>query len=91
MARGHILQKAPNVEDNIMTRKGCGKKTKSDKPRPHTPIVSKAQQGKFGAELARRRAGKKAQMPGITTKELEQHLEESEGKKLPARAKKRKR
>ena len=57
------------------------------KHRKHTPIVSKAQQGKFGAELARRRAGKAKRMSGITTEELESHLEESGGKKLPARAK----
>ena len=35
-----------------------GKKTKKGKPKKHTPITSKAQQGKFGAELGRRRAGK---------------------------------
>lgn len=51
----------------------------------HTPIVSKAQQGKFGAELARRRAGKRRIMSGITTEELESHLRESKGKKLPKR------
>ena len=72
-----------------MTRKGCGKKTKSGKPRKHTEITSQAQQGKFGAELARRRAGKKPQIKGITTKELESHLHESKGKKLPKRARKR--
>lgn len=57
------------------------------KHRKHTEITSEAQQGLFGAELARRRAGEKGRMEGITTKELEQHLEESAGKKLPARAK----
>lgn len=55
--------------------------------RKHTPITSEAQRGLFGAELARRRAGKKGRMPGITVEELERHLEESGGKKLPARAK----
>jgi len=55
----------------------CGKK--------HTPIVSKAQRGKFGAELRRRREGKGSLMAGITTKELESHLRESKGKKLPKR------
>ena len=59
-----------------MPGKHCGKK-------PHTPIVSKAQRGKFGAELGRRRAGKGSRMKGITTKELENHLHESKGKKLP--------
>jgi hypothetical protein len=51
--------------------------------RKHTPIVSKAQRGLFGAELARRRSGKKSKMSGISVKELESHLEESAGKKLP--------
>lgn len=65
-----------------MTRKGCKKK--------HTTIVSKKQQGKFGAELARRRAGKARRMRGITTKELESHLRESKGKNLPGTLKARK-
>ena len=56
----------------------------------HTPIVSKAQRGKFGAELGRRRAGKKSRMKSITTSELRSHLKESKGKKLPARKKKKK-
>ena len=51
--------------------------------RKHTPIVSQKQRGLFGAELARRRAGKGRRMAGITTAELERHLEESKGKKLP--------
>lgn len=54
--------------------------------RKHTPIASEAQQGLFGAELARRRAGKKSRMKGITTAELESHLHESKGKNLPKRA-----
>jgi len=68
-----------------MTHAGCGKKTKKGKPRKHTPIVSEAQQGKFGAELGRRRAGKGRKMRGITTKELESHLKEAKGRKLPKR------
>jgi hypothetical protein len=56
-------------------------------PRKHTPIVSKKQRGLFGAELARRRAGKARRMKGITTKELEEHLHESKGKKLPKKKK----
>jgi len=56
--------------------------------RKHTPIVSEKQRGLFGAELARRRAGKKRRMPDITTAELEKHLRESKGKKLPAKKKK---
>lgn len=57
--------------------------------RKHTPIVSKKQRGLFGAELARRRAGKTRRMKGITTKELESHLGESKGKKLPKKSKKK--
>lgn len=68
-----------------MTTAKCRKSKKK-----HTPIVSKAQRGKFGAELARRRAGKKSRMSGITTEELEMHLKESKGKKLPKRAKRKK-
>lgn len=68
-----------------MTRPGCGEKTKKGKHRKHTEIKSEAQHGKFGAELARRRAGKARRMRGITTKELESHLEESKGKNLPSR------
>lgn len=60
----------------------CGKK--------HTPIVSKKQRGFFGAELARRRKGKKGRMKGITTAELRSHLKESKGKKLPVRTSQRK-
>lgn len=55
--------------------------------RKHTPIVSKKQRGLFGAELARRRADKTPHMKGITEKELEQHLRESKGKKLPKKRK----
>jgi hypothetical protein len=50
--------------------------------RKHTPITTKRQMGKFGAELRRRREGKKRQMKGITTKELISHLEEW-GRKHP--------
>jgi len=53
------------------------------KCKKHTPIVSKKQQGLFGAELARRKAGEKPRMKGITTRELRLHLKESKGKKLP--------
>jgi len=65
------------------------KKKNPGKHRKHTPITSEAQQGLFGAELARRRAGKEPRMKGITTKELERHLKESKGKKLVARVQKR--
>ena len=63
-----------------MPGKGCKK---------HTPIKSKAQQGKFGAELRRRKKGKQSQMSGISTGELRSHLSESRGKKLPARVRKK--
>ena len=53
----------------------------------HTPIVSKKQRGLFGAELARRRRGEKPRMPSITTAELERHLKESKGKRLPKKKK----
>lgn len=58
------------------------------KHRKHTPIVSEKQQGLMGAELGRRREGKQGRMKGTTTKELESHLHESKGKKLPKRIKK---
>lgn len=63
----------------MVTRKGCTRK--------HTPIVSKAQRGLFGAELRRRRAGKKSHMKGISTMELRGHLKESKGKRLASRKK----
>lgn len=68
-----------------MPGKGCGKKGH----RKHTPIVSQKQRGLMGAELSRRRRGKSSRMEGMTTAELKSHLHESKGKKLPARAKAR--
>jgi len=67
-----------------MPGKGCKSKRK------HTPIVSVKQRGKFGSELARRKAGKKRRMKSITTAELRSHLKESKGKKLPKKVKKKK-
>ena len=61
-------------------------KTKHQK---HTPIVSKAQRGMMGAELARRQRGEKGQMPRMSIPLLESHLRESAGKKLPKRTQKR--
>ena len=55
----------------------CGK--------PHTPIVSRKQQRMFGAELYRRRKGRRRRMQSITTAELESHLRESRGRDLPER------
>ena len=60
------------------------------KHKKHTPIVSQAQQGLMGAELNRRRKGKARKMRGMTTKDLESHLEESKGKNLPKRKGKKK-
>lgn len=54
--------------------------------RKHTPIVSKKQQGLFGAELQRRKEGRKGRVPSITTEELRGHLKESKGKELPKKA-----
>ena len=70
-----------------MSGKYCSKLSSK---RPHTPIVSKAQRGLMGAELARRRAGKKGRMEGMTTAELRSHLKESAGKKLVSRVKRKK-
>lgn len=68
-----------------MTGPGCSK-SKGGKRRKHTPIVSEAQRGMMGAELGRRKDGKPALMPTMTTTELQSHLRESKGKDLPARA-----
>lgn len=54
------------------------------KHRKHTPIVSKAQRGLFGA----RAGGKKTKATGLTIKEAKKHMREVAGKKLPARIKK---
>lgn len=54
--------------------------------RKHTPIVSKAQRGFMGAELARKRAGKEGKTE-MSQAELARHLEESAGKDLPKKAK----
>lgn len=62
------------------------KKNNPKKQRAHTPITSEAQQGLFGADLARLRAGKKTKT-GMSEAELVRHLEESGGKDLPARVK----
>jgi len=65
-----------------MTTKKCKKSG-----RKHTPIVSKRQRGLFGAELARKRAGKKTKTK-MSKAELVRHLKESKGKKLPIKKKK---
>jgi len=71
-----------------MTGPGCGKLKRSGKHRKHTPIVSEKQQGFFGAELKRKREGKSGKT-GMSEAELARHLEESKGKKLPLKRKKR--
>ena len=67
-----------------MTTKKCSKKG-----RKHTPIVSKKQRGFFGAELARKEAGKKTRTK-MSQAELKKHLKESKGKKLPSKVVKKK-
>lgn len=51
------------------------------KHRKHTPIVSKAQRGLFGA----RAGGKKTKAPSLSVAEAKRHMKEVAGKKLPAR------
>jgi len=67
-----------------MPGKGCKKGGK-----PHTPIISKKQRGFFGAEYARKKAGKKGRTK-MSQAELKRHLKESKGKKLPLRTKSKK-
>lgn len=55
----------------------------------HTPIVSEKQKGFFGAELARKRAGKETKTE-MSEAELSRHLKESAGKSLPKKVLKRK-
>jgi len=62
--------------------------TKDCSDRKHTPIVSQAQRGFFGAELARKRAGKETKT-GMSEEELARHLRETKGKKLAKRKHKR--
>ena len=57
------------------------------KHRKHTPIVSEAQRGLFGAEYARRKAGESPQIPSLKTKDIKSHLQEAGGKKLPEKVK----
>jgi hypothetical protein len=59
-----------------MTYAGCNKK--------HTPIVSEAQRGLFGAVAG----GKKTKATGLSIAEAKRHLREVGGKKLPKRKKK---
>jgi hypothetical protein len=59
----------------------CKKGVPGRKHKSHTPIVSKAQQGLFGAVAA----GKKTKATGLSKVEAKRHLRESAGKKLPRR------
>ena len=63
-------------------RKSCGR----GMHRKHTPIISEKQRGFFGAEYARKKAGKKGKTE-MSEAELRRHLKESKGKKLPKRTK----
>ena len=56
---------------------------KSCKGRKHTPIVSKAQRGLFGAVAG----GKATKATGLSKAEAKRHLSEAKGKKLPVRKK----
>ncbi len=58
------------------------------KHRKHTPITSKKQRGFMGAELKRKRAGKRTRTK-MSGAELSRHLKESKGKKLPKKSKKK--
>jgi len=69
------------VRSEIMPGKGCRKRG-----RKHTPIVSKAQRGLFGAKAG----GKKTKAKGLSRAEAKRHMKEVAGKKLPARKRRKK-
>lgn len=77
---GKIKMAIRIIEKSVF--KKCGKNSKK-----HTPIVSRAQQKFFGAELGRAESGKKTQS-GMDKKTIERHLEESKGKFKKAEHKK---
>jgi hypothetical protein len=66
------------------------------KGRKHTPIVSKKQRGAFGSAYGAKKAGKgkprrtPASIWNMPMWELKAHLKESGGKKLPKRARRKK-
>jgi len=64
-----------------MPGKGCRKSG-----RKHTPIVSKAQRGLFGAKAG----GKKTKAKGLSVASAKRHMKEVAGKKLPARKRRKK-
>jgi len=73
----------PELKKSLKRKK---KNNPKKKHRKHTEITSEAQRGFFGAELARKRAGKQTKTD-MSEAELVRHLEESGGKDLPAKAK----
>lgn len=54
----------------------------------HTPIMTERQRGFFGAEHARKKAGKKGRTT-MSKATLRSHLKEAGGKKLPKSKRKR--
>ena len=58
------------------------------KHRKHTPLTSRKQVGFFGAELARKRAGKSTRTD-ISEADLVSHLKEAGGKRLPKKTRKK--
>ena len=56
------------------------------KGKKHTPIVSKAQRGLFGAVAG----GKKTKATGLSVAEAKRHMREIAGKKLPKRVRRKK-
>lgn len=60
---------------------------KHSRKKRHTPIVSKAQRGLFGAVAA----GKKTKATGLSVAEAKRHMKEAKGKKLPKRVKRKRR
>lgn len=66
-----------------MTTPACKKRG-----RKHTEITTERQRGFFGAEYARKKAGKKGKTT-MSKATLKAHLEETSGKKLPKSKKKR--
>lgn len=65
------------------------------KHRKHTPIVSKKQRGAMGSAYGAKKAGKgkpaktPASIWNMPMEQLRSHLKEAGGKKLPRKAKKR--
>lgn len=82
-----------------MTRKGCEKKTKSGKPRKHTPYKSEIQTTAGNIALAvkkgklpksKLKGASKQMYKGMTLEELESHSAEAKGKDLPEKVGKKK-